>query len=234
MRIITISDTHSFLPNIPDCDLLLLAGDYSFCRKNDWRAELKWINKYFKPWLKSIQDRGITIAGCKGNHDQIWESHPELVQDLSNIFTVHGPKEVLGYKCFFSSYTITFYNWAFNLDEAILAQKWLDIPDDTEILVCHQPPYGYGDIVPTFCHDDSINWSGNHVGSPSLTERISELKNIKVVVFGHIHGQQGVYNMGNILLVNASYVDEDYKPYNRPLVVLENENKSKTFRVRSV
>jgi len=65
VRICCVSDLHGALPAIPDCDLLLLGGDYCpTSRDQNW-----WLRDYFKPWLEEIAERGTVIVGVAGNHD---------------------------------------------------------------------------------------------------------------------------------------------------------------------
>jgi hypothetical protein len=79
----------------------------------------------------------------------------------------------------------------------------------------HGPPLWYGDFI----RDD-----GRHVGSPSLTARILEVRP-KLVACGHIHDGYGTYRMEHnvegleTIVVNASQVDESYHPVNHPVVL---------------
>ena len=63
--IYAISDIHGYLPSIPPCDILLMAGDY-----NPYRAladQIQWMNGPFKEWFHSLPARHIVWIG--GNHD---------------------------------------------------------------------------------------------------------------------------------------------------------------------
>lgn len=79
---------------------------------------------------------------------------------------------------------------------------------DLDILVCHQPPYGYLDKVnfPGI----PAGWKGKHAGSKAILEYIKKYQP-KYVLCGHIHegegkakiGKSQVYNLGvasNIVL----------------------------------
>ena len=50
--------------------------------------------------------------------------------------------ELFGYKIYGSPYTIKYEHWAFVEPEEDLAKRWTRIPDNTDILITHQPPYG--------------------------------------------------------------------------------------------
>ena len=49
-----------------------------------------------------------------------------------------------GLKIWGSPWTLFFFDWAFNLYEDQLREKWEEIPEDTDIIVTHGPPLGYG------------------------------------------------------------------------------------------
>ena len=114
-----------------------------------------------------------------------------------------------GFNFWGSPWQPRFWDWAFNADEPFLKHKWSLIPDDTDILILHGPPHGYGDFSP---------YGEEHTGSPSLTKRIVEI-NPKLVVAGHIHSAYGIYRLGDTIIVNASHVDEQYVPKNDPIII---------------
>ena len=71
-----------------------------------------------------------------------------------------------------------FGGWAYNLkrgEECL--EKWNLIPDDTDILVTHGPPLGYGD----YCS------SQLRAGCSELLSTIQNRVKPKIHVFGHIH-----------------------------------------------
>jgi Icc-related predicted phosphoesterase len=92
-----------------------------------------------------------------------------------------------------------------------LAERWALIPQDTQILVTHGPPYGILDEVPR----------GEKVGCQDLLDKVVELgqKQLKLHVFGHIHYSYGSYYMGAVQYVNAAVCNESYRPVNPPIVV---------------
>lgn len=55
------------------------------------------------------------------------------------------------------------------------------IPDDTEILITHTPPYGTLDKTRR----------GKYAGCQTLSSRLNHLKNCRLHVFGHIHEAAG-------------------------------------------
>jgi Icc-related predicted phosphoesterase len=88
------------------------------------------------------------------------------------------------------------------------------IPEETNIIVSHGPPYGIGDP----------SREGESVGSKALLKRMDELPNLQLVVCGHLHSGYGTYKHKDITVVNAALLDEDYRMVREP-VVIELEKK---------
>ncbi|MGZ4996591.1 MAG: hypothetical protein ACXV8J_01995 [Methylobacter sp.] len=102
-----------------------------------------------------------------------------------------------------------FYDWVFNLPSgSLLAAMWALIPDDTDVLITHTPPYGILDQVTI----------GEHVGCEDLREAVKRVMS-KVHVFGHIHKSYGMLKQNGITFINASVCDERYQPVNAPIAV---------------
>lgn len=220
MKIVAISDLHGNLGfDVPECDLLLIGGD--ICPTPD-RITLKYQTKYlfqaswlrstFEPWLRK-QPVYKTIATW-GNHDAIGEK-PDMVPQLPLEILFDSATTFNGLNIYGSPWQLRFCDWSFNLNEEELAEKWTKIPINTDIMVLHSPPYGYGDLADSYPQVRPVK---EHVGSKSLLARIDEIKP-KLVVFGHIHSGYGIYNFGNTKLVNASVLDESYQRTNNPIVI---------------
>ena len=218
MKICCLSDLHGHLPIVPDCDLLILGGDYCPTTK----GQIFWYSNVFANWLENTSKR-MKIIGVAGNHDLLFEAKPDLIPKMNWEYLQDSGTEFGGFKIWGSPWQLRFYDWAFNASEAELAIKWSLIPSDTDIIVLHGPPLGYGDF--------SI-YGNEHCGSPSLLKRIQEIRP-KLVVYGHIHGGHGVYKIDTFdydkedskesILVYAAYVNEKYMPVNKPIIIdLEN------------
>lgn len=199
MKICAVSDLHGHFPNIPDCDLLLLGGDYCpYTKDQFW-----WFRDSFGPWLESLSSR-MQVVGVAGNHDLIFEKKDAVIPKMQWIYLQDSGCEFKGYKIWGSPHQNRYFDWAFNADEPELMQYWNMIPNDTDILLLHGPPFGYGDFSPH---------GSERTGSPSLTERIMEIQP-KLVIAGHIHSGYGSYMIGQTQFYNAAYVDEKYQPKN--------------------
>ncbi|HMC64192.1 MAG TPA: metallophosphoesterase [Gemmataceae bacterium] len=202
MRICAVADLHGFLPEIPACDLLLIAGDICPATDHSLFFQIEWLATEFRAWLSR---RTMPVVAIWGNHDLIGEHAPELVPRLPWTLLQDSATEFGGLKIYGSPWQLRFFDWAFNLDEPELAQKWALIPEDTDILLLHGPPYGFGDWV----------GRGKHEGSPSLRERIFQVRP-KLAVFGHIHEGRGRWFEDGVMLANVTLMDEAYRPVHEP------------------
>lgn len=213
MKIVAISDQHGYLPKIPLCDLLLICGDFVPATNHALAYQAQWLDTEFRRWLSGVPAR--KIVGIAGNHDLIFEHAPATVpQDLPWTYLQDSGIEFEGWSIFGTPHQPRFFDWAFNLDEPQLTEKWAAIPGDTDILVCHGPPRGYGDIAPRF--DDRGRFTGyENVGSPSLLERIKQVCP-RLTVFGHLHSGRGAWKIDDMTLANVTLVDESYRMVHLP------------------
>jgi len=93
---------------------------------------------------------------------------------------------------------------------------WDEIPEGTDVLITHGPPYGTLDLVP-------CSRIPAHVGCKDLLDAIKRV-NPKIWIGGHIHFSYGIdvlyhNNENKTTLYNASLLDEDYKLVNSPHIV---------------
>lgn len=209
IKICCLSDLHGYLPEVPTCDLLLLGGDY--CPTSGVPSQMNWLKDKFDLWLWELAERGIQVVGVAGNHDFIFEKRPDLVPELKWTYLQDNGTNCCGFNIWGSPYQPVFGWWAFNENEFELARIWDKIPSDTDILLLHGPPYGIGDL----------NAEGDHCGSPSLLVKIKKIRP-RLVVAGHIHESRGIYGIdGNTTFINASYLDMNYRPYQKPPIIVE-------------
>lgn len=221
MIIDCVSDLHGFYPKLEGGDLLIVAGDLT--------AQDKPIEYgHFGAWMDRQQyKKKILIAG---NHDNYFyrkgiEFIKDVFQSINVEYLCDSGTEFEGLKIWGSPWTKTFEGMnphckAFTVDtEEELAEKWALIPNDIDILVTHSPPYGILDgILNIF--DGTLF----HVGSKSLAERIGNLKTPpKLWIWGHIHeayGKDKPIRQKPCEMINASLVNEYYKPVNKPVRVI--------------
>jgi len=202
MKIVAISDLHGvFYPPIPECDLLLIAGDLG-----------PWME--FSEWLDTIDLPADHIIGIAGNHDFKAQKKPGLFREMKWTYLEDEAVVVEGLTIYGSPWTPVFYNWAFMKEEHELEKMWALIPEETNILMTHGPPHGYQDMTIR---------GGVRAGSVTLLERVEQLLNLKLHVFGHIHegrdpGRHSYYANGAIS-ANVSVLDAHYKIFRAPLEV---------------
>jgi Icc-related predicted phosphoesterase len=223
MKITFISDTHGkhnqLSKDLPGGDILIHAGD--FMNSGYYKTEAI---EFFK-WFDSIKnyDNKIFIAG---NHDRLMENEPEMILgELTGYKTIdylqdeeigiyhddlNGELSEDNIHIYGSPWQPEFFDWAFNLPRNgnELKERWNAIPNNTDILVTHGPPFGFLDIPG---HGTPMN-----VGCEMLRYRIDELRP-KIHVFGHIHGSAGYYFNGHTHFINASVLNERYAYTNKPL-----------------
>ncbi len=219
MRIVHISDTHGRWNklNIPECDILISTGDYSF------QGE-RWMVKDFHAWL-SKQDAGYIIS-VQGNHETWVEKNFSEAKAIAEeqcpgvYFVDEALIEIEGIKIFCSAVTPWFYDWAWNKSPKELETYWERIPEGINILATHGPAYGILDEVVRV--DRSSYDPPRHVGCPSLLKRIQEIKP-DIHLCGHIHCGQGEKHIDGTSFYNSSICDEQYYPSN-PITVIEDYN----------
>lgn len=209
MIIDCISDLHGNYPKLEGGDLLIIGGDLT---KRDENMEY---DELFN-WLDYLPYKEIILIA--GNHDNKIQEGIAVFDDVK--YLCDSGTEFEGLKIWGSPWTKTFKGMnkkcmAFTFDkEEDLANKFDLIPDDIDILITHSPPYG---ILDECAQGDYII----NVGSPSLRGRLEKCRP-KYHIFGHIHehgGQQVLLkHIGpNTLCINASHVDEWYRPINKPV-----------------
>lgn len=207
-KILVAADLHGFLPEVQECDLLLIAGD--ICIDGSPLEQARWLSDVFQPWLEAIPARNV--VACAGNHDVIWERNPSLVpKDLRWTYLQDEHVVVDGLKIWGTPWQPIFlplFDWAFNATEDKLEMAFDLIPHDTDILVCHGPPYGYGDKT----------YTGEHVGSKAMLDAIRRVQP-EFVVCGHIHCAHGRYKVGRTCVVNASLINETYTMLSKPILL---------------
>jgi hypothetical protein len=153
------------------------------------------------------------VIGIAGNHDFVFEHRPQVRDVIRNwVYLEDSGTAFRGLKIWGSPWQPRFGDWAFNLDERDLAEKWGLIPGDTDVLVLHGPPLGYGDLT----------IDGYHAGSRSLHRRLQSIRP-KLAVYGHIHEARGIHcpradSPASEVWANVSIVNERYEPVHEPMI----------------
>lgn len=215
LKITFISDTHSqhekLTELLPGGHILCFTGD---CCEDGYQREAHNFMKWFGN-IKSY-DYKVMIAG---NHDCVFEWQPKLIQEMLQDTDMYGDLiylqdeavELFGIKIYGSPWQPAYRDWSFNLprDGVDIEHKWSQIPDDTDILLTHGPPYKLLD----YYYREHL-----HVGCKKLQDRVLNL-NPLIHAFGHVHGSYGVKYFNKTTFINSAFLDEKYDPTNKPITL---------------
>lgn len=230
MRIVALSDQHGHLPEIPPCDLVVVGGDVcpdligQSTAQSDPARQRDWFNRHARPWLAASPAAHRILTW--GNHD--WcgqvcgfdDDAPDVASStVLQIVVDRGtsvPSQAAGrsISVWATPWSRQFMHWAFMKSREDLAQLYAAIPENLDILVSHQPPYGYGDR--SF---DARSGETEHLGSDELLRAIERIKP-RLVICGHIHGGHGCYEHAGTPIYNVSVVDDHYR-LARPATVID-------------
>lgn len=195
MKILHISDTHNMhhqLQNLPEADIIIHSGDVSFSG-----AENEVLD--FVGWFEKLPYKyKIFIAG---NHDDclFGESIESLLDNC--FYLCHSEAVIKGVK---------FYGLPLFMGEVLLGEydkNILKIPQDTNVLISHQPPYSILDYSANIKHGDR-----------NLLHIVLKTQP-KYHLFGHIHGAYGIEKSEHTTFVNATILSENYELINEPILL---------------
>jgi hypothetical protein len=105
--------------------LVLIAGD--ICAHGNAKRQLTWLDTRFRYWLGQVKGHVIGVAG---NHDWPFYKRAEDVRKLNLPWTYlqDSGTEFEGLKIWGTPWQLEFFDWAFNLKEHELAEKYAMIP----------------------------------------------------------------------------------------------------------
>lgn len=199
MRILHISDTHGLHHklSLPEADVLVHSGDFTFAGAESEAYD-------FMEWLIGLPyaDK-VFIAG---NHDDC----------MLGADSISGLPDNVHYLCNSGATLcgISFYGVPLLMGD-ILSGDYDDmigkVPDKTDILITHQPPFG---ILDSGERDRPV-----HYGDQLLLEMVNAVRP-KLHLFGHNHNNYGTVSCGGTTFSNATMLDNNYelKPL-RPILL---------------
>lgn len=230
ITIAAISDTHTLHDQItvPECDILIHAGDYS--GKGSVADTVE-----FGRWFGRQPARYKILV--PGNHDIIfqrsfYEAKAYLPADV--IVLVDNLVTIEGLNIYGTPWTPFFYDWAFNglefepgdgndyeggpgrfavpdADHPLMARVFSKIPENTDVLICHGPPKGILDNIRDF----------KRIGSQCLMNAIKRVKP-KIFICGHAHDGHGYHELPETDCYNVACCNELYKIANQPTIIKVN------------
>lgn len=218
MRIVCISDTHGFHDKVkvPHGDYLIHAGDISM--KGDpyeIRRFAEWFGEQphnYKVFIAGNHDFGFDKPTTKKDYIGTILAFSQNWQET--IYLEDSGVELGGLRFWGSPWTPRFYDWAFMKERGEEIKKvWDKIPDNIDVLVTHGPPYNVLDLTTR----------GDRAGDEELRNwyLLHPQNNPRLHVFGHIHEGYGKKDTTILptIFVNASSVDQNYRPINRPIII---------------
>ena len=139
MRIVCISDTHEFHRDVevPDGDLLIHAGDFTYFSK---RPSMLFD---FDDWLGSLPHEHKVVV--PGNHEFLLEDPQHRPAITNATLLIDAGIEIEDVRIWGSPVT-PLYGGAFGMSSGSDRKRtWAKIPDATDILITHSPPFGFLD-----------------------------------------------------------------------------------------
>jgi predicted phosphodiesterase len=227
MQITFISDTHTkhheLTSDLSGGPILVHWGDVS-------SRGYKWEIMDFLEWFSDLPyTHKIMIPG---NHDFFFDyarfsrtpqgkmrfgnstiTKDQVDEVLSLFPDIHFLNDsgvtVEGIRFWGSPITPWFHDWAYNRLGSEIADHWNMIPEGTDVLITHGPPFG---IL------DEVIRGRENVGCPILLNKIKEIKP-KIHSFGHIHEADGILQVDETLFINASSLSVRYEYTNKPIII---------------
>ena len=195
MRILHLSDTHGAhhrLKALPEADVLIHTGDFTLDGSETEATD-------FLNWLCNLP-YAHKIFIC-GNHDECL--YGAIIEGLdANVHYLNNSGiEIDGIK---------FYGVPMFLNDCITGrqfQNYANIPDNIDIVITHEPPYGILD------ESDKTNF-----GSKELLQRIKSISPA-AHLFGHIHCQQGIERLGTTIYSNGTTINNGIINLQTPIII---------------
>jgi Icc-related predicted phosphoesterase len=189
-------------------DILIHAGDFTMYGDD---KEVKEFNDYLGT-LTDIKYKVVIAGNHEPSLDKKFATDEEILKTrslLKNCIYLQDSSVMLfGLKIYGSPWQPRHAGNGFQAKHSQMKDIWKNIPDDTDILVTHGPPHGFGDK----CGID------RHVGCVSLYRDVSLRVKPKYHIFGHIHEGYGMWSNGETTFINAAICNRGYKPDRPPII----------------
>lgn len=215
MNIIAMSDLHGYLPEIEPCELVIICGDsVPLNVQNSFHNGIRWYRNKFKPWAEKLSCNKVLFIF--GNHELLAREHEDTFFDLfpydSKVTLLHDSEYIYNsldkksYRIYGTPWCKQFGRWAYMASDDKLVSIYKNIPKNLDILITHDQPFGYGDILL-----QQVPWAdGTHIGNKPLAEAI-KIKQPKYLFCGHLHSTtHDEVLINKTKRYNVSIKDEDY------------------------
>ena len=189
-NLLHVSDTHAQELSliIPDnIDIICHTGDES----NYWQVALNE-NEFFNfiDWYSKLNIKHkLFIPGNHSSYVYKYEKEARRICKENNIIFLHKEEITInGLKYYGDATTPTFGEWFYMCNRGTIVRHWEQIPDDTNVLLVHGPAKNTLDL--SFDRMNNLEFCG----CSALAKRINNLKDIKLVLNGHIHNMRSCNN----------------------------------------
>jgi len=228
-KILGLSDLHGQLPEIDTSfDLLLLGGDLvDLYLQRYTDATKEWFEITFSDWINTLpfKDENSKVIWIAGNHEVGFEKLreagrkqlAELVSERTNGRAIYLEDELYdfhGITIYGTPWCKIFGNWGFMKPYDSLKEVYSKIPEDIDILLTHDAPYGTSDLCFGW---QKFNRTPVHIGNEPLRDVIIE-KRPRFNLHGHLHSANHEEELlEHTSVYNLSLVDEEYQQVYLPL-----------------
>lgn len=193
VRVVAMSDTHGHHDRIrvPDGDVLVHCGDFTdFGTYGEMVAFVEWFAAFDHPHKVVVPGNHDILMDKEyhARHWREWSKRRESHQRAVSLFAERGVHLLINESVIFNGIHVhgvpfvtshsSHWSMAFERDDT--PELWSSIPEHTDILLTHQPPYGRLDR----------DLLGYHEGSPHLLREVQR-KQPRLHIFGHAHVEHG-------------------------------------------
>lgn len=218
-----MSDLHGYLPEVNPCELVLICGDIvplNFQASS--KLTYRWFSTAFKEWAENLPCQKVIFIA--GNHELHFPDHYDdykslFPNDSKITYLCHEQYNYIGsdnneYSIFGTPYCAEFGDWAFMVEAEEEAKLFMEIPSGLDILITHDQPYLYGDIL---LQEDCYWAKDEHIGNP-LILAVIEVKKPRYQFNGHLHScDHNQIIIEDTIHHNVSLKDEKYQVAYSPL-----------------
>ena len=213
-----LQKTTDWMFSLPHAVKVMIAGNHDYCLDADTLSKMRKHEQMYEQSMRIVKSSKAHAAGLIYLNDQacevqihrdgrkwkIWGS-PWSAAFCSMAFNIPRGMDSAG-----TFRQIVFRYHSSEIDLGRFADLYARIPEDTDILISHGPPYGILDKI----------MSGRHVGCDRLLLRTRQIQP-RLHVWGHIHEDRGAVasesleapnNQKDTLYVNAANAGTFHRP----------------------
>lgn len=222
----SLKDTLSFkefFKSLPCKHKIMIAGNHEVTYDLENRSDI--IGHYLRnergdysnlvrEYQKNNTNYNPNISGKNYDDNVLNLIKQQIIEDDEIIYLEESSINVEGLNIYGTPYSPFFYHWGFptypyheRQNGGLEASRWNKIPDNTDIVIVHGPPFN---IL-----DSTVD--NEHVGCPFLAEKMNKIEP-SLCLFGHIHEAYGHKKIKNTYYANVSTLNFNYQIKNKPIL----------------